>query len=209
MYTTPVSDTRDKGAPRAGIQTEQWGPRLFELIRTMVSDLGSQTEVARRTGLSPSYVSKIVRGEASADAVKLATIDTVTAHLELPDGWLLHESFEPTRWREESITNRADAFNASLSPHAASPEVQVDPRAAIRRSNAALRALANDALRARGEAATEAYRILASVIMGASEVVLAAAILRDDEPDPVVKARQVDLLGRALAALIVNDHDLV
>jgi len=70
----------------------------------MVADLGSQTEVARRTGLSASYVSKIVREEADPQAVKLATIDTVASHLGLDDEWLFSDSWDPKGWREHSLT---------------------------------------------------------------------------------------------------------
>jgi hypothetical protein len=78
---------------------DQKGRRLFALVRTLIDELGSQIDVARRAGLSPSYVSKIVRGEARADVVRSTTCESVLERLGLPADFFEAEPYDPKSWR--------------------------------------------------------------------------------------------------------------
>jgi transcriptional regulator with XRE-family HTH domain len=72
--------------------------RFLALVRRVADVLGSHAAAASATGLSPSYVGKILRGEVGDVKVRRATADAVAKSLNISLSWLSDSPQDPDTW---------------------------------------------------------------------------------------------------------------
>lgn len=72
--------------------------RFLALVRRVANVLGSHAAAASATGLSPSYVGKILRDEVGDVKVRRATADAVAKSLDVTLSWLSDSPTDPDAW---------------------------------------------------------------------------------------------------------------
>lgn len=174
--------------------------RLRELVVALVEEHGSRSAVARKLGLSPSYVAKITRGE--SHVARESTVVDVATRLRLPRAFFENASVPVVRWRDHQ-----DAGTHAYREMVAAM-MNVDPgdmealEIADGLSVSEYAALLAERSMVGPRPTPGMYRFLARKVLESRALLLVKRVLADD-----ASAVDVESFGSSLAGTLAHDSD--